>query len=196
MKNDRVIRSEGAVFLFPVLQLQFVKSRFFVIAYCCFIFSRMGVIMSKVGLLPGSSFMQMRINLAMWGLEPGGIDTLSPSRAIWKPEKKRLVKQMIVFCGPLRAQTLSPASIGDSSAKGTCRVASSHKRTAKLHISAALTLISFPFFWRAVSFISSTLLLGIFRQNRKTKFSYLLGLSTEGYSNDPCPGRRTWRQPC
>lgn len=50
--------------------------------YCSFIFSRMGVIISKLGLFPGSSFMQIRINLAICGLEPGGIETLSPSRAI------------------------------------------------------------------------------------------------------------------
>ena len=44
----------------------------------------MGLIMSKVGRLPGSSFMQMRISLAMCGLRPGGMDTRSPSRAICK----------------------------------------------------------------------------------------------------------------
>jgi hypothetical protein len=59
----------------------------------------MGVIISKLGLLPGSSFMQMRINLAMCGLEPGGIDTLNPSRAICSFKKKRKCYQLNMHLG-------------------------------------------------------------------------------------------------
>lgn len=46
--------------------------------------------------------------------------------------------------------TFSPASIGVRSANGTSLVAISHKVTAKLHMSAALTFSSLGFFWRAV----------------------------------------------
>lgn len=45
------------------------------------IFSRMGAIMSNLGLLAGSSFMQIFISLQMWGEMPGGMVGRSPSSA-------------------------------------------------------------------------------------------------------------------
>ena len=45
--------------------------------------------------------------------------------------------------------TFMPISIGDMSAKGTSRVASSHISTAKLHMSAARRLISDGFLFSA-----------------------------------------------
>lgn len=47
-----------------------------------FIFSRMGIICSKAGLFPGSSFIQILINLAMWLEIPGEISGRRPSVAI------------------------------------------------------------------------------------------------------------------
>ena len=47
-----------------------------------FILLRIGMIMSKRGLFPGSSFMQILISFDMWAEIPGGVLTLSPSRAI------------------------------------------------------------------------------------------------------------------
>uniref|UniRef100_A0A2M4B5M4 Putative secreted protein n=1 Tax=Anopheles triannulatus TaxID=58253 RepID=A0A2M4B5M4_9DIPT len=81
------------------------------------------MIMSKVGRLPGSSFIQILISFARCGAVPGGIDTRSPSVAI-----------------------RMPASIGVSSAKGTSRVASSQMQMAKLHMSQASQLRSLRFF--------------------------------------------------
>lgn len=45
------------------------------------IFSRIGTIMSNLGLFAGSSFMQIFISLQIWGDMPGGIVGLKPSRA-------------------------------------------------------------------------------------------------------------------
>ena len=41
------------------------------------------MIMSKVGRLPGSSFMQILMSLAMWGETPGETVSRSPSVAIY-----------------------------------------------------------------------------------------------------------------
>ena len=51
-----------------------------------FIFSKIGMTCSKVGLLPGSSFMQILISLAMWLDMPGEISTRRPSVEIWNEE--------------------------------------------------------------------------------------------------------------
>lgn len=52
--------------------------------YFSCIFSRMGTIMSNLGRLAGSSFMQIFISLQMWGDMPGGMVGRSPSRATWE----------------------------------------------------------------------------------------------------------------
>ena len=44
-----------------------------------FIFSKIGMTCSKDGLLPGSSFIQILISLAMWFDIPGEISTRRPS---------------------------------------------------------------------------------------------------------------------
>ena len=44
----------------------------------------MGTIMSNLGLLAGSSFMQSLMSLQMWGEIPGGIVGRRPSRATWE----------------------------------------------------------------------------------------------------------------
>lgn len=90
------------------------------------IFSRMGTIMSNLGLLAGSSFMQIFISLQMWGEMPGGIVGRSPSSA-----------------------TFMPISMFERSAKGTSLVTSSQSNTAKLHMSEERRLISSGFFCRA-----------------------------------------------
>ena len=51
-----------------------------------FIFSKIGMTCSKVGLLPGSSFMQILISLAMWLDMPGEISTRRPSVEIWNEQ--------------------------------------------------------------------------------------------------------------
>lgn len=65
------------------------------------------MIISNVGRLPGSSFMQIFINLVKYGDVPGGICTRKPSVAIRIPH-----------------------SIGDRSANGTSP--KQHKRETKL----------------------------------------------------------------
>lgn len=45
------------------------------------IFSRIGTIMSNLGLFAGSSFMHIFMSLQMWGEMPGGIVGLKPSKA-------------------------------------------------------------------------------------------------------------------
>lgn len=52
--------------------------------YLSCIFSRMGTIMSNLGLLAGSSFMQILISLHMWGEMPGGMVGRRPSSATWR----------------------------------------------------------------------------------------------------------------
>lgn len=52
--------------------------------YLSCIFSRMGTIMSNLGLLAGSSFMQILISLQMWGEMPGGMVGRRPSSATWR----------------------------------------------------------------------------------------------------------------
>lgn len=49
--------------------------------YLSCIFSKMGTIMSNLGLLAGSSFIQILMSLQMWGEIPGGIVGRRPSRA-------------------------------------------------------------------------------------------------------------------
>jgi len=46
-----------------------------------FILSKIGSTISKVGLLPGSSFMHILISLVRCGEMSDGIDTLMPSKA-------------------------------------------------------------------------------------------------------------------
>lgn len=52
--------------------------------YFSCIFSRMGTIMSNLGRLAGSSFMQIFISLHMCGDMPGGMVGRSPSSATWE----------------------------------------------------------------------------------------------------------------
>lgn len=52
--------------------------------YFSCIFSRMGTIMSNLGRLAGSSFMQIFISLQMCGDMPGGMVGRSPSSATWE----------------------------------------------------------------------------------------------------------------
>jgi len=82
------------------------------------ILSNIGNTCSKLGRLPGSSFMQIRINFAMWLEMPGEMSSRIPSVAIF-----------------------IPASMGERSGKGISLDDSSHSRTAKLHMSAALVLM-------------------------------------------------------
>lgn len=49
--------------------------------YYLFILSKIGSTMSKVGLLPGSSFIHILISLVRCGEISDGIDTLRPSKA-------------------------------------------------------------------------------------------------------------------
>lgn len=56
--------------------------------YFSCIFSRMGTIMSNLGRLAGSSFMQIFISLQMCGEMPGGMVGRSPSSATWKQEEE------------------------------------------------------------------------------------------------------------
>ena len=72
-----------------------------------FILSNMGMIMSKRGRFPGSSFMQILMSLDMCGEIPGGILMRRPSSA-----------------------TFIPISMEESSANGTSLVASSQSSTA------------------------------------------------------------------
>lgn len=91
-----------------------------------FILSKMGKIISNVGRLPASSFMQMLINLEKYDDVPGGTFKRRPSVAIRMPH-----------------------SIGDKSANGISRVLNSHMHTAKLHISHASQFRSLRFFCSA-----------------------------------------------
>jgi hypothetical protein len=52
-------------------------------------------------------------------------------------------------CKNLKSNTFIPASMGVKWPKGTSRVASSHRRVAKLHMSAAFVLIVFGDLQRA-----------------------------------------------
>jgi len=56
--------------------------------------------------------------------------------------KRRAATASLVLHRTQRELTFIPTSIGDNSAKGTSRVASSHRRMAKLHMSADRWLIS------------------------------------------------------
>ena len=51
------------------------------------ILSKIGRTCSKLGRFPGSSFIQIRINFAMWFEMPGEISSLRPSVAIWKGKR-------------------------------------------------------------------------------------------------------------
>lgn len=53
------------------------------------IFSRIGTIISNLGRLAGSSFMQIFISLQIWGEMPGGMVGRSPSRATWQGNRKQ-----------------------------------------------------------------------------------------------------------
>lgn len=89
---------------------------------------------------------------SIWPCEDSSRGVSIPSILQGRSESENGIQEVKVnrwLMVEVRQRTLRPASMGDSSAKGTCRVASSHNRTAKLHISADLTLISLPFFWRA-----------------------------------------------
>lgn len=57
------------------------------------IFSRIGTIMSNLGLFAGSSFMHIFISLQIWGDMPGGMVGLKPSRATWGPKQTGLQKR-------------------------------------------------------------------------------------------------------
>ena len=60
-----------------------VAGRHLPLYFSC-IFSRMGTIMSNLGRLAGSSFMQIFISLQMCGDMPGGMVGRSPSSATWE----------------------------------------------------------------------------------------------------------------
>lgn len=91
-----------------------------------FILSKIGTIISNVGRLPGSSFMQIVINFEKYDDVPGGTFNRKPSVAIRIPH-----------------------SIGDRSANGISLVLNSQTHTAKLHISHASQLRSERFFCNA-----------------------------------------------
>jgi len=143
---------------------------------CCWadhlscIFSKMGTIMSNLGLLAGSSFMQSLISLQMWGEIPGGMVGRRPSRATWAMREIEYRKPRNPFtygccalgtglsshCGLVDRRgkydallTFMPISMCERSAKGTSRVTSSHSNTAKLHMSADLLLMSSGLFCSA-----------------------------------------------
>lgn len=59
------------------------------------IFSRMGTIMSNLGLFAGSSFMHIFMSLQMWGEIPGGMVGLRPSKATWSPKHRLCCKSVI-----------------------------------------------------------------------------------------------------
>ena len=90
------------------------------------IFSKIGKICSKVGRLPGSSFMQIRISRCMCTEMSRLNCSRRSSRAIFMP-----------------------TSIGLYSANGTDRVTISQSSTANDHMSLALRLISPGFFCSA-----------------------------------------------
>lgn len=114
--------------------------------------------MSNDGRFPGSSFIQILINLARCGEIPGGMLTRSSSNAICNKycidHWFALIIKNLCACACARAYrstqfTFIPHSMGERSAKGTSLVASSHKRTAKLHMSLASKLISEDLLLRA-----------------------------------------------
>lgn len=133
--------------------------------------------MSNLGRLAGSSFMQIFMSLHTWGEMPGGIVGRRPSRATCKYREEQGGSQNLIVMGreanspqeritirgksPASCQpspntsvyscvlTFIPISMLERSAKGTSRVTSSHRSTAKLHMSAERLFVSSGFFCRA-----------------------------------------------
>ena len=135
--------------------------------------SRIGLIFSNLGRLFGSAFQQMSMILCKWWLTNFGMSGRAFSLAIWVMcrhvcecvgvhdivyvyvrERERggcihNTRTSNVLEPQLHVCTLMPTCMGERPAKGTLPVATSHRMTAKLYMSAALLSTSEGRCWRS-----------------------------------------------